>query len=87
MNPSHIFISHATKDNEFVTQLRQLLEGFTLTVWVDSRNLRGGNKLAAEFERAFESAWQIIVVISPNTVNSPWVRREIQHALASEAQK
>lgn len=84
---SHIFISHATKDDDFVTQLRQLLEGFALTVWVDSRNLRGGNKLAAEIKRAIESARQTIVVISPNTVNSPWVRREINHALAVEKQR
>ena len=87
MNPGHVFISHATKDDEFVKQLRQLLEGFSLTVWADSRNLRGGDKLVAEIERAIESARQVIVVISPNTVNSPWVRKEINKALAVEKER
>jgi hypothetical protein len=40
-----IFISHATKDDAFVAELRQALELRGLTVWVDSRNLRGGDQL------------------------------------------
>lgn len=84
---SHIFISHASKDDAFVKELRQYLESFALTFWVDSRNLRGGNKLAPEIERAIESARQTIVVISPNTINSPWVRKEIKHALEIEKQR
>jgi len=45
MNP--IFISHATQDDNFVKELRIELEKLGLTVWLDSRNLRGGHKLAA----------------------------------------
>lgn len=33
-----IFISHASKDDDFVKQLRVALESHGLTVWVDSRN-------------------------------------------------
>jgi TIR domain len=44
MNSAHIFISHASKDDEFVKGLRLALEGHQLPVWVDSRNLRGGAK-------------------------------------------
>ncbi len=84
---SHIFISHATADDAFVAQLRQLLESFALTVWADSRNLRGGDKLAPAINQAIEQARQTIVVISPNTVNSPWVRKEISYALEIERQK
>jgi hypothetical protein len=35
-----IFISHATPDGAFVTDLRQALEGLGHAVWVDSRALR-----------------------------------------------
>ncbi len=87
MQPSHIFISHASKDDGFVKELRFKLESQGLTVWVDSRNLRGGAKLAPEIEKAIEEARQIIVVLSPNTVNSPWVRKEIQKALEVEQQR
>jgi tetratricopeptide (TPR) repeat protein len=87
VNPGHIFISHASKDDDFVKQLRIALEGHQLSVWVDSRNLRGGAKLAPEIEQAIETARQIIAVLSPNTINSPWVRKEIQKALEVEKQR
>lgn len=79
-----IFISHASKDDDFVKQLRLALEGHQLTVWVDSRNLRGGAKLAPEISDAIRNARQTLVVLSPNTINSPWVRNEIQQALSVE---
>ncbi len=87
MNANHIFISHATEDDEFVTELRRALEGQGLKVWVDSRNLVAGQKLDPEISRAIEAARQVLVVFSLNTVNSAWVRKEIQHAQAVEARR
>ena len=83
----HIFISHASADDSFVKTLRTALEESGLPVWVDSRNLRGGDKLAPEIETAIAQARQVIVVLSPNTINSPWVRREIQQALRVEKER
>ncbi len=82
--PGHIFISHATKDDPFVKDLRVALESLNLPVWVDSRSLRGGDKLVPEIDKAIAEARHVIVVLSPNTVNSPWVRKEIAKALAIE---
>ncbi|HKV39011.1 MAG TPA: alpha/beta hydrolase [Blastocatellia bacterium] len=82
----HVFISHATGDDDFVRELRIALESLKIPVWVDSRNLRGGSKLNPEITRAIEDARQVIVVLSPNTVNSPWVRKEITKALEVERQ-
>ncbi len=79
-----IFISHASADDAFVAELRTALESYKLPVWVDSRNLRAGNKLAPEIEKAIEQARYFLVVLSPDTVNSPWVRREIKKALEVE---
>ncbi|HZS10017.1 MAG TPA: toll/interleukin-1 receptor domain-containing protein [Blastocatellia bacterium] len=83
----HIFISHASRDDEFVKALRLALAGQGLTVWVDSRDLRGGNKLGREINEAIEQARQVIVVLSPNTINSPWVRKEISKALKVEKKR
>ena len=84
MNRDRVFISHASKDDDFVRAMRDALESHGIPVWVDSRNLRGGAKLAPEIDEAIEQARQVIVVLSPNTVNSPWVRKEIQKALEVE---
>jgi len=87
MSEGTVFISHASKDDPFVADLRQALKAHKIPVWVDSRNLRGGDKLAPEIEQAIEQARQVIVVLSPNTINSPWVRREIRKALEVEKQR
>jgi len=79
-----VFISHATKDDDFVKKLRNSLGKVKIPVWVDSRNLRGGSKLKPEIATAIENANHTIVVLSPNTVNSPWVRKEIKKSLQIE---
>jgi hypothetical protein len=83
----HIFISHASVDDDFVRELREALEVHRLPVWIDSRQLRGGSKLAPEITQAIEAARHVLVVLSPNTVNSPWVRQEIKQALEVEKRR
>jgi len=75
-----VFISHASADDGFVKELRDKLEAQGVSVWVDSRNLRGGDKLNAEIEQAIQAATHVLAVLSPKTINSPWVRKEIQSA-------
>jgi tetratricopeptide (TPR) repeat protein len=87
MSAEAIFISHASSDDAFVQQLRESLEGQGLHVWADSRNLAGGAKLAPEIETAIEQARQVLVVLGPDTVNSGWVRKEVQHALQVEQRR
>ena len=87
MSPDDVFISHSSKDDDFVKELREALESQGIKVWVDSRNLRGGSKLAPEIDEAIEQARQLIVVLSPNTINSPWVRKEIDKAVEVEKQR
>jgi hypothetical protein len=84
MSQHHIFISHSSKDDPFVKELREALESLGLAVWVDSRNLRGGAKLKPEIGEAIEQARQVIAVLSRYTIDSPWVRKEIQKALEVE---
>ena len=84
MNNSHVFISHSTKDDAFVKELRRSLEGLGIKTWVDSRELVGGSKLEPAVERAVEGARGLLAVLSLNAINSPWVRKEIQKALEVE---
>jgi len=75
-----VFISHASADDEFVKDLREKLESHRINVWVDSRNLRGGDRLNPAIEQAIRDAAHVLAVLSPNTINSPWVRKEIRLA-------
>ncbi|MGZ8095473.1 MAG: toll/interleukin-1 receptor domain-containing protein [Methylosarcina sp.] len=76
-----IFISYSSQDAEFVYELRKQLESFGLKTWVDCRELIAGQNLAPEIEQAIDNSSHFIAVISPQTVNSKWVRKEINRAL------
>jgi hypothetical protein len=79
-----IFISHSNQDADFVSELRIQLESFGLKTWVDCRELTAGQKLEPKIEQAIDDCSYFLVVISSNTVNSTWVRKEIKRALAQQ---
>jgi len=77
---NQVFISHATADDAVVKELREALEARGVAVWADSRELSGGEPLRTHVQKAIEQAPQFLVVLGPNTANSPWVQEEVQHA-------
>ncbi|XCN74711.1 MAG: tetratricopeptide repeat protein [Candidatus Electrothrix aestuarii] len=83
----HIFISHSSKDDEFVKQLRQLLELHGQVPWVDSRELTGGDDLKARIEESIRTARHFLVVISLDALDSEWVERELEIALDEAEQR
>src|SRR4051794_21655757 len=78
---SEVFISHLSADDAFVDELRRRLAAEGVPVWVDSRYLRGPGRLAPGIEQAITRAAHVVVVISPATVKSAWVSREVEKAL------
>ena len=84
---SHIFISHSSKDEIFVRDLRINLETHGLSVWIDSRSTSEESRLSPAVERAIEQARQVIVVLSPNSIESAWTRSEISKALQVEKER
>ncbi|MCX6584280.1 MAG: TIR domain-containing protein [Candidatus Aminicenantes bacterium] len=81
MKKKAIFISHSSKDDGFVKELRQYLEALQLDVWADSRKLAGGDVLEAEIKDAIQNARAFILVLSRDTFNSAWVLKETRAAL------
>lgn len=80
-----LFISHSTHDDAIVRALQQALGDLGQDVWIDSRELRGGDALWSEIQKAIEDAAAFAVVISPGGLQSTWVAKELRHAL--EVQK
>jgi len=77
-----LFISHSTLDKTFVRDLRAALADHGQDGWIDSRELRGGDPLWPEIQKAIEDASGFAVVISPDALQSKWVGKELRHALA-----
>lgn len=78
---SKLFISHTSKDDEFVRRLREALADFDLDGWIDSRELRGGDLLWSTIRSAIEAADGFAFVVSAASLQSEWVSDELAHAL------
>jgi hypothetical protein len=79
-----VFISYAREDRPVVIRLAQALEKLGWTVWWD-RRIRTGSAFDRVIEEAIEAARTVIVVWSPNSIGSEWVR--VEAAFALEAKK
>ena len=82
---AHIFLSHSTDDDAIARALQRALGDHGLHVWIDSREIRGGDPLSPEIQRAIEGADGCMILVSPGGLQSSWVGRELKHAL--EVQK
>ena len=78
---SKLFISHSSQDDGFVRELRAALADHGQAGWIDSRELRGGDPLWMEIQRAIEAASAFAVVVSTDSLQSKWVGKELRHAL------
>jgi hypothetical protein len=77
---SDVFLSYARDDAPFAEKLAKLLEASKLDVWWD-RRLLAGDDFNAEIEKALTDARCVVVLWSPLSVDSKWVRGEAQRAL------
>jgi|WetSurMetagenome_2_1015567.scaffolds.fasta_scaffold06216_4 hypothetical protein len=75
-----VFLSYAHEDTDTAEKLARLLSKNGLDVWWD-RRLFAGDDLNVVIERALEEARCAIVLWSPHSVVSHWVRGEAQVAL------
>lgn len=67
--------------------LRAALADHGLDIWIDSREVRGGDLLWSEIQKAIEEASAFAVVISPASLQSTWVGKELRHALDVQKQR
>jgi formylglycine-generating enzyme required for sulfatase activity len=77
---AQVFISYSRKDLPFVEQLAADLEKAGLEVWYDLSDLEGGVRWRVEIEKAIRNSQFVIVVLSPDSVESEWVEREFLFA-------
>lgn len=76
-----IFISYSRKDIDFVRKLAGDLEKANYDVWWDLTDLRGGDEWVTRIAAAIEESETVLVVLSPNSLQSEWVRKEYTQAI------
>lgn len=76
-----IFISYSRKDIDFVRKLAGDLEKAGYDVWWDITDLRGGDEWVTRIAAAIDASQTVLVVLSPNSIQSEWVRKEYTEAI------
>jgi hypothetical protein len=74
------FISHTSSDDAFVEKIAKRLEAAGVGVWVDSGRIVPGDDILQKIEDGLSSATHVIVVLSPSSLISDWVREETHSA-------
>ena len=79
-----VFISYAKSDRDWALKLSNYLKESGLEVWIDAANLFPGDNWALETGRALEICDAMVVLVSPEALQSERVRSEWQYALGNE---
>src|SRR5258708_322885 len=77
----HVFISYKTEDREYAYALAQALRANDYEVWIDARSIPGSSDWEDEIKVALDSAYLVIVIMTPRAEQSQWVKREKNEAI------
>lgn len=72
---THIFISYSSANRAFALRLVENLEHF-FKVWIDREGLDGGAEWEQAIDEALKDCAVFVVLVSPESNDSQWVRRE-----------
>jgi hypothetical protein len=78
---SAAFLSYSRKDSDFALRLAKDLNAAGARVWLDQIELVPGFPWDDSIENALKDAAQMLVVLTPSSVESPNVKNEIHRAL------
>lgn len=74
------FISYSMRDEEFARRLYSRMRDEKLRVWFAPEDMKGGQKLQEQIERAIQLHDRLLLVLSESSMQSKWVLTEIRRA-------
>ncbi|HEY9405055.1 MAG TPA: toll/interleukin-1 receptor domain-containing protein, partial [Pyrinomonadaceae bacterium] len=77
----NIFISYNHQDKDFAGRLACDLKAAGLSVWWDQWEIKVGDSIIQKVSDGISGSAHLIVVLSPSSVKSDWVKREVGSAL------
>lgn len=78
---TQVFISYSRKDIKFARRLAGDLEEAGFDVWWDISDLKGGDDWVRFIPAAIEASQYVVVLLSPDSIQSGWVEREYSYAI------
>lgn len=77
---SHVFVSYSRRDSQTVDQIVSRLEAEQFTVWIDREDIHGGELWRESIVEAVDNAYAFVLMLSPSSVTSDNVRKEVDLA-------
>jgi hypothetical protein len=81
-----VFLSHTAADKPFVRKLARDLDNHGVKYWFDEAEIKVGESLIEKIRQALDEVDYVAVILSPNSIASPWVQREVDVAMNQEIQ-
>lgn len=83
-HPKEVFLCYSSFDWEFASKIAELLRRHGVPVWHGPTNIRGGQYWHDEVGDALERCDWFVILLSPHSIKSVWVRRELMFALEED---
>ncbi len=71
-----VFISYSHQDEIIANEIVDALDNAGHKVWQDRTKLKAGDNLVAKFNEGIKSSDAFILIISQDSLRSPWVKHE-----------
>jgi hypothetical protein len=81
---TRVFISYSRRDSKFADKIYSALIESGVTPWIDRVELTAGKSLLEEIGKAVLGAHFVVAILSPHSVSSNWVRKELLIAMTLE---
>lgn len=76
-----VFISYSSKDSETAERIATALRAVSHDVWFDNWEIHPGDGIVKKIEAGLVQKDTLVVLLSPNSVSSEWVQKELDTAL------
>ena len=82
--PTEAFLSHSSRDRKLANEIAQVLRSHNIPVWYSTTNIVGAQQWHDEIGAALNRCDWFILLLSPQSVKSKWVKRELLFALNND---
>jgi len=79
--PVEVFLSHSHHDERLTVRIADELRGHGVAVWYSEKHIAGAQQWIDQIGLALKRCDWFVVVLTPEAVDSMWVKRELGAAL------
>ncbi len=79
-----VFVSYDSEDTQFAHRLADDLQRLGVKIWISPESIHPGESWVSAIERGLRESSHIVVVLTPAVLESKWVRKETEIAVAQE---